>query len=174
MIYEALGGQVHFKAVVISKLDWFATLWRRLKIIFLFKVQNWMVEGDFSWFINYLVDMVVWEGVGLFSCVLCDATTVCVFEFQETVLGKWWMTIHYFISKSYSTTWLLLRVYREKSRSWFRVQPAPFFLLRLFFSLYRLLKNKIYFAISQKIEMFLIIATVSLHGHMWLSRQMPT
>ena len=41
-------------------------------------------------------------------------------------------------------------------------------------SLYRLLKNKIYFAISQKIEMFLIIATVSLHGHMWLTRQMPT
>ena len=44
------------------------------------------------------------------------------------------MTIHYFISKSYSTTWLLLRVYREKSRSWFRVQPAPLFLLRLLWS----------------------------------------
>ena len=41
-------------------------------------------------------------------------------------------------------------------------------------SVYRLLKNKIYFAISQKIEMFLIIATISLHGHMWLTRQMPT
>ena len=38
-----------------------------------------MVEGDFSWFINCLVDMFVWERFGLFSCVLWDASaTVCV------------------------------------------------------------------------------------------------